>query len=169
MTQLTLFRILTFTLLPFAALFGFLGLLVLLSAFANPALLLPAFMFICFVLYTFSSLSFLSKGIDRGQPLKASLRDWIRVNSFVCMATGALFLINSLSIYLMGPLTLQTLVTTMMESQPNMPANVQPELLIRFLKIAAGLMMFVSMALLTHLFLNFRMMKHYRHLFGGGD
>jgi hypothetical protein len=165
MQSLTLFRILTFVLIPIAALFGFLDILVLLSALANPALLLIAFILGCFVIYTFVSLQFLTKGIDTGRPCKPGLRDWIRVNAFVSAFVGMMFLLNSLSIFFSSDASLKQLITQLLESQPNVPPMLTGELFLRIMKTVAYFMFFVSLALLVHIVLNFRFMKQYKHLF----
>ena len=97
--QLTVFRILTFILLPIASLFGVMDLMILPSALANPAILLIVFVLAAFVIYTFTSLRFLTKGIDIGRPCKPSLRDWIRVNAFASSFMGIMFLMNALSVF----------------------------------------------------------------------
>lgn len=165
MPSLTLFRILSFVLIPIAALFGFLDILVLLSALANPSLLLVAFILGCFVIYSFVSLQFLTKGIDTGRPCKPSLRDWIRVNAFVSAFVGCMFLLNSLSIFFSTDASLKQLISQLLESQPNVPAILTPDLFLRIMKAVAWFMFFVSVALLIHIFLNFRLLKQYRHLF----
>ena len=165
MRLLTIFRILTFILIPIAAFFGFLDMLVLLSALANPALLLIAFILGCLVIYTFVSMRFLTKGIDMGRHVKPSLKDWIRVNAFVSIFTGTMFLLNSVSIFFTSDTKLKELVTQLLESQPNVPSMLNAALFLQIMKIVAWCMFFVSLALLSHIFLNFRLMKQYRHLF----
>jgi len=165
MKQLTLFRILTFVLLPIASLFGVIDLLVVLSALANPAILLPAFILASFVIYTFTSLHFLTKGIDSNRPCKPSLKDWIRVNAFVCSFMCIMILANTLTIFFMNDITLRQLLKDMLEKQVNVPPMLNIELFIKMMKLAAWFMFFVSIILMVHLFLNFRLMKQYKHLF----
>ncbi|MGE5106163.1 MAG: hypothetical protein ACM3H8_01340, partial [Sphingobacteriales bacterium] len=64
MNQLTLYKILTIILIPIAALFGFLSLIMIFIALANPVLLLPLFIIIGFTIYTIASSVFLFKGIS---------------------------------------------------------------------------------------------------------
>ncbi len=165
MQQLTVFRVLTFILIPIAALFGILDLMVLVSAITNPAFLIVGFIFGCFVIYTFVSLQFLVKGIDTGRPFKSSLRDWIRVNAFVSSFAGIMFLLNSLTVFLSSDIILREAVTKLLNSQPNVPPMLNVELFLRVMKVAAYFMLFVSIVLLIHIFLNFRIMTQYRHLF----
>ncbi|MES2005640.1 MAG: hypothetical protein V4450_14070 [Bacteroidota bacterium] len=165
MKQLTLFRILSFVLLPIAAMFGFIDFILLLSALANPPLLLMVFLIAAFVIYTFSSLKFLSKGIDTGRPCKPSLRDWIRANAFVSVFMGVMFLLNAVSILFMSDVSLRQFIAQFRETQPNIPAMLTPELFLTILKMMAYFMLFVGAILLTHIFLNFRMLKQYGFLF----
>jgi hypothetical protein len=165
MKQLTIFRILTFILLPIAAMFGFIDIIFILSALANPALLLVAFILAAFVIYTFASLKFLSKGLDTGRPCNPSLRDWIRVNAFVSSFMGVMFLLNSLSVFFTSEVTLRQYLSQFLESQPNVPAMLNLELFLTIMKIMAWFMFFVSVVLLIHIRLNFRIMKKYGYLF----
>jgi len=165
MKQLTIFRILTFTLLPIAAMFGFLDFLFLFSALANPALLLMVFVLAAFVIYTFASLKFLTKGIDVEQPCRTSLRDWIRVNAFVSLFMGIMFFLNAASILFMSDVSLRQFVNQFRESQPNIPAILTTELFISVMKAVAYFMLFVSVVLVSHILINFRILKRYGYLF----
>ncbi|MCW3087745.1 MAG: hypothetical protein JWQ78_1131 [Sediminibacterium sp.] len=167
MKELTLFRILTFILLPIASLFAIMDLMMLGTALANPAFLLIVFIFAAFVIYTFSSLKFLTKGIDTGRPCAASLRDWIRVNAFVSIGMGVICLLNAVSVFLVSDVQLRQYLAQVLEKQPNVPPMLNLDLFLRIMKIAAGFMLFTSIILLAHIFLNFRVMKQYRHLFQG--
>ena len=165
MKQLTIFRILSFILVPIAALFGILDLLVLLNALGNPAMLFIVFVIAAFVIYTFASLKFLVKGIDTGRPCSRSLRDWIRVNAYVAVFMGVMSLLNVVSILFMSETTLREFVTKALEAQANVPPMLNINLFVSIMKIAAGFMAFVSIVLLVHIVLNFRLMKLYNYLF----
>jgi len=165
MKQLTLFRILTFILLPLASLFGVIDIIMLLPALANPAMLLPVFVLAAFVIYTFTSLRFLTKGIDINRPCKTSLRDWIRVNGFVSAFMGIMVLMNTLTIFFMNDVTLRQSLKELLEKQVNVPPMLNIELFVKIMKLAAWFMLFVAFILLAHIFLNFRLMKQYKHLF----
>lgn len=165
MKQLTIFRILTFILLPIASLFGIMDLMMIPSALANPAILLVLFVLAAFVIYTFGSLRFLTKGIDIGGTFKSSLRDWIRVNAFVSAFMAIMFLMNALSIFFASDVQLRQLLGQFLENQPNVPPMLNLELFMEIMQLAAWFMFFISIILLVHIFLNFRLMKIYRHLF----
>ncbi|MEN9684432.1 MAG: hypothetical protein RLZZ28_218 [Bacteroidota bacterium] len=166
MKQLTLFRILTYTLLPIVALFGFLDMLVILGALANPAMLLFAFLLTSLIIYVFSSLKFLTKGIDLNRPCKPSLRDWIKVNAYVSAFMGTMFFMNSLSIFFMSTLSLRQFIAQVMESQPTMPPVLTIDLFTTIMRGMSYFMFLVSVVLLLHIAINFRLLKKYVHLFG---
>ena len=165
MKQLTVFRILTFILLPISSLFGVMDLMMLPSALANPAVLLIVFVLAALVIYTFTSLRFLTKGIDIGRPCKPFLRDWIRVNAFASSFLGIMFLMNALSIFFASEQQLREILGQFLETQANVPPMLNLELFLKIMKLAAWFMLFISITLLVHIFLNFRLLKKYRHLF----
>jgi hypothetical protein len=76
-----------------------------------------------------------------------------------------MFLLNSVSIFFTSDIKLKELITQLLESQPNVPSMLNAALFLQIMKIVAWCMFFVSLALLTHIFLNFRFMKQYRYLF----
>lgn len=165
MKQLTIFRILTFTLLPIAVMFGFIDVLALFTALANPAIFLIVFIFTSFVIYTVVSLRFLTKSLDTGRPCKPSLRDWIRVNAFVSLFMGIMFLLNALSILFASDITLRQYIAQFRETQPNIPSILTPELFLTIMKGMGYFMFVISVILLAHILLNFRIMKQYASLF----
>lgn len=165
MKQLTIYRILTYILIPVACFFGLMGFLILIPALSNPPMWFMLFMFASLVIYTFSSLKFLSNGIDRNAPCKPSLRDWIRVNAFVCLGMGALFFLNAVGIYILGPVALQDFVERAMESQPNLPEGIDSSLFISIIKGVAGFMLVVSILIVAHVIFTFKMLKLFVHVF----
>ncbi len=165
MKPVSVYRVLTFILIPIAAMFGFMDLLFLISALANPAMLLIVFMFAAFVIYTFACLKFLGNGIDTGRPCKPSLRDWIKVNAYVSLFLGAMFFINANTILFMGETGLNNLIGQLRDAQPNMPARFSNAFFVTLLRGMSWFLLVVSIVLLTHIFLNFRVLKMYAHLF----
>ncbi len=165
MKTLTIYRILTYVLLPIAVLFGMIDFLMLFSALANPALLFIVFIMAGFVIYTFASLRFLTNGIDSNKPCKTSLRDWIKVNGYVSVFLGVSFLMNALSVFFSSETSLRKLLSNFLESQSNVPPMLTPDLFIYMMKIAAYFLFFVSVVLLAHIPLTFRLLKQYGYLF----
>ena len=165
MKTLTIFRIFSYLLIPIAVLFGMMDFFFLISALANPALLLMVFMLACFVIYVFSSLQFLTKGIDGGKNFKPGMKDWLKVNGYVSLFMGALFLMNAIGIFFSSEISLRQMIAPVLESQPNVSPLLSIELFSHLVKIVAYCMFFISLVLLTHIYLNFRYLKQYQALF----
>ena len=165
MKALTIFRILTFVLLPIAALFAVIDFFMLLTALANPAMLFIVFVMAGFVIYSFASLRFLTKGIDLNKPCKPSLKDWIKVNGYVSIFLGVSFLMNAFTVFFTIEANLRQILNQFLEQQPTVPAMLTPELFIYMMKIAAWFLFFISVVLLAHIPINFRMLKQYGYLF----
>lgn len=89
--SLKLYRILSFILIPLALLFAFIDIAFLITAMANPSVLIFVFAIACLVVYTFLSFSFLKRGIEREQHQSAKLKDWIKVNAYVSLFLCSLF------------------------------------------------------------------------------
>lgn len=165
MNQLTIFRILTFILLPVASLFAVMDLMIIPGALSNPALLLIVFILAAFVIYIFASLRFLTKGIDTGRPFNPALRDWIRVNAFVAGAMGLMFFLNAMSVFLVSDIQLRQYLSQFIDTQANVPPMLNIELFVNMMRIAAWFMLFISIFLIVHIIINFRLMKIYHYLF----
>jgi hypothetical protein len=163
---LTFYRIISFILLPIAGILGFFGLFALISALANPAFLLGVFMLACIVIYTFTSFSFLSKGITRQLPCKPSLRDWIRVNAFVSLAFAVLSLSQGFT-YL-GNAAMQKQVLDMgmsMAAQSSAQASFSRQYLSQIMNGTIYFMIFLATVLFIHIFITFRLLRQYKYLF----
>ncbi len=163
--MLTLFRILTFLLIPVAVLFGLMDLVMLLVALGNPALLLGFFIVACFVIYVFASLKFMNTGIDRGAPCKPSLRDWVRVNAFVCIYMSVSTILTCSRYFFKSRAAMRAEFEQMLASQPNMPKMANADLLYSVMQGSLYFMLLVSVVLLVHIIINFSLLKRYKHLF----
>jgi hypothetical protein len=165
MKQLTIYRILTFILLPFAALFGAIGFFMLLVGLSNPQVLFSAFILAGFVIYLFSSLRFLLRGIDTGKPCKVSLRDWIRVNGFVSIVLVFSFLQSAATIFFSSKEEIKKLYDQSVTIQPEIPKFMNLNLYVTMMHAAAYFLLFMGILLLIHIPLTFRLLKKYVHLF----
>lgn len=163
--MLTLFRILTFILIPIAVLFGFMDVIFLFGALANTAFLLGFFVLGCFVIYVFASLKFMNTGIDRGAPCKPSLRDWIRVNAFVSIYMSVSTILTCLRYFFTDKNTMRTEFEQMLSTQANVPKMVNADLLYSIMRGSLYFMFLVSIVLLVHIIINFTLLKRYKHLF----
>lgn len=164
MKGLILYRILTFILVPIAAILSLFALMAVLVALSNPALLLGAFMLACMIIYIFCSFKFLNKGILANQPCKHSLRDWIRVNAFVTIAFAFLSLFQSTAL-LSDPKLLHDTITGRLPTQSELPSSISVESLKNTMIGTLYFMVFLSVVLIIHIFITFRLLKVYKYLF----
>lgn len=164
MIKLGFYRILTLVLLPFAALFGFMALMMLFVALANPPMLLPVFVVACVAIYVFASFNFLNKGILQGRQCKTSLKDWIRVNSYVSIVFSIMVLLN-LGVSISNPEILTQAVEQAMPMQGGQAQFTKQEVL-----AATKLLMFIlgtiAALLLVHIIISLRLLRQFGDRFG---
>jgi hypothetical protein len=165
MKQLTIFRLLTYILLPFASFFAVMDLIMLLSALGNPSLLFAVFLIAAFCIYVFASLIFMIRHIDRNQHAKSSLKDWIKVNAYASLFLGFQFLISAVGIFYMGEQDLKNVVDKFLETQSNMPSNLNITLFVKVMRGAAYFLFFFAFVLLIHITMGLRLIKQYAFLF----
>lgn len=165
MNQLTLYKILTIILIPIAALFGFLSLIMIFIALANPVLLLPLFIIIGFTIYTIASSVFLFKGISNNQPCKPKLKDWIKVNGYVSIVMGVMTIFNTITLMSSKKSDLKPYAEQMLAMQPVKQPGMDAEALLRIMSAISYGMMTFAILLLIHLFISFRLLKKYQYLF----
>ncbi|HNL83263.1 MAG TPA: hypothetical protein PKG56_07715, partial [Chitinophagaceae bacterium] len=82
----SIYQVLNFLLLPFALLLGFTAFPMIIAALANATALLPLFMIVCIIIYIYCSIRFFNRGVKQQQICNKSLKDWIKVNAYVCIA-----------------------------------------------------------------------------------
>ncbi|HVX49430.1 MAG TPA: hypothetical protein VHB48_04705 [Chitinophagaceae bacterium] len=159
------YRLITFILLPIAGYIALNLLFILPSALANPSLLLPVFIYFAVAMYTFASFIFFVKGVQAGKPMKASLKDWIKVNAYVSIIF-ALFAILATLTYLGSP-QLQKIVAdnfdkfkTAMGQQ-----SIDESKFLLFLKRSLIFLAVYSAVLVTHIIITLRIIKKYAGLF----
>ena len=160
-----LYRILTYALLPIAALLGLGALMFLMMALANPALFLPVFTTAATVIYIVASLIFLQTAILGNKACKKSLRDWIRVNAFVAIVVAAGSLMQGISL-LRDP----AVVKAMEEQYSAMAAQSGNDAPLPFdmavlMRAVAWFVIGFAVALITHILLGFRLLKQYAGYF----
>jgi hypothetical protein len=166
MNQLTVFKVISFLLVPVALLFGLMSIIVLIMALsANPALLIMAFAMACFVMYVFASLYFLMFSISNDRPCKASLKDWIKVNAYGSLFISVLFLMNASAVFFINDINLRQIISEMMEQQPEIAGKITLDVFIKMFKVVAGLMFAISALTITHILIHFKLLKRYDYLF----
>ena len=165
MKQVQIFKVLTYLLIPIALLFGFMALLVLPTALANPALLLVVFIFSCITIYTFSSLRFVTTAINKAKNCNPSLKDWIKINGYISVGTAFMFLLNSIAILMLRPIEFNDFVSKAMETQSSLPPSITPALVGQMLKYTAIFMLITSTIILIHARMQFVFLKAYSYVF----
>lgn len=103
---------------------------------------------------------FLQK-IKQEQPLNKGLRDWIRVNAYVSIFMSFLFLFNALVILVLPATQLGNLLQPSIDLMGNMANGVSVDKLIHQMKLFSIFLLLLSILLLVHIFINFRLQKIY--------
>lgn len=166
MQQLTIYKILTYILLPFAALFGFVAVIFFFVGLANPLILLPVFLFAGFSIYTICCTIFLTKGIINNRYCKPSLKDWIKVNGYVASFLGAMSLTNCLSILTTPKAKFKDLAAELLANQPIKPAGFSIDTIVSMMIGMSYVLLAFAIILLVHVSINFRLLKKYGYVFG---
>ncbi len=162
--MLTLYRILTYLLLPLAILFSFMGVLLLPAALTNVTLLLPLFILVATVIYIFSSFRFLTTAILRKEAMKHSSKDWIKVNGYVAMFWGIGLLIQAFlfygkpEIYEQAQLQVEAFSKQMKEAEMNVNVRSLIDGILIFLGITGAV-------IVAHVTLTFRYLRAYAGAF----
>ncbi len=93
----TVFRILSFILMPVAVLIGVIDATNFLpQALSTPQLLLPVFVMAAIVMYVFSSFRFYRNGINGTTVFTHKTKDFIKVNGYVAVGFSMLTLVQSI-------------------------------------------------------------------------
>lgn len=161
--KLTIYRVLSFLLLPMAILFAVAVLLLIRAAFANPLLLVYLFIGASISIYTFASLNFLIRGIDGKNLLGKSSREWIIVNAFVSVIYSLLAVAQGLVV-----LFYPEIVKTMAENAKNNAGSalvLSPEQLSLYINGLSYFTLTYGVVLFIHIIFSFQYLKKYAYLF----
>lgn len=159
-TELTIFKVLTYLLLPIGFFFGMVALMMLVVAIANVQLLLPLFLMACFTIYIFTSFRFTQR-IVADQPVSGKLRDWMRVNGFVTIFMSILFLMNAAAILFLPEQKLVEMIQPTIDTMGTLAGGITAEQMVGRLKSFSVFLLVMSVTLLVHLVINFRLQKIY--------
>jgi len=166
MKQLTIFRILSFLLVPVAILFAIMDIFLFVMALsANPALLLFAFALACFVIYVFASLKFLMSNIDHQKTSSSTLKDWIKVNAYASLFISVLFLMNSTAAFFINDINLRQMISEMMEQQSEISDKISLDVFIKMFRVVSSIMFCISAISIAHILIQFKLLKRYDYLF----
>ena len=162
-TELIIYKILSFLLLPVAAFFGLVCLLALLSALGNPSMLISVFLFACMVIYIIASFIFLTKAIDSNKHCKPVLRDLIRINGTI---TFVFFLLAAISFFSVkaNPALLEEGMKQWTAST-TLPQGVTVSDLQKAMASLLNFFIVLSIVLLIHIVITFRLLRKYRLAF----
>jgi hypothetical protein len=160
-----LYKFLGYLLLPIAFVFGFFDIIFLISALANPEVLLFVFAIGSWICYILLSNRFCRKGILREQHLSKNFKDWINVNAIVSMILCCLFFIIGIQILTTSDAKLLQLIEEKAKTSPDIPADFDMKLLVTVTKNVSAVLLLTSFISLPHLFLTFRFLKKYSYLF----
>ena len=163
MKALTIYRILSYLLLPVAGLLGIGTLMALMFALSNFAFLLSVFISGATVIYVFSSFVFLQKGITKHLYLKHSLKDLVKVNAYVAIVFSVMGLIQGVSI-LMTPGLAETFIENMISMQAGAIKASKADML-RMINGVLYFMLAISALLFVHINFTLRYLKQHADLF----
>lgn len=158
--ELTIFKVLTYLLLPIAFFFGMVAMMMLVIAISNVQLLLPLFLLACFTIYIFTSFRFTQR-IAAGQPVSGKLRDWMRVNGFVTIFMSILFLMNAIAILFLPVQKLVEMIQPTIDSMGSLAGGISAEQMVGRLQSFSIFLLLLSVTSLVHLVINFRLQKIY--------
>jgi hypothetical protein len=161
------YRILTYLLLPLGVIFAFLTLAALTASLGNVAALLPSFLCGSTVIYIITSLIFLQNGILGEKKCKPGLFDWIRVNGFVALFMGSVFIFQG--IFLRGNAEISELLKVQMDTMTEQLNEADKTKMPNLEKLISGVLNFMlvsGLLLVIHIMLGFSVMKKYAAVFG---
>lgn len=163
MTQLNIYRILSYILITIAIILGIAVLLALLLALANPALLLSVFVAAAVVLYSFSSFLFLINGIDGKRKQKPKLKDFIKVNAYVAVVFAVMNVFQAVSV-IANPSVLNEVLNQAMAMQKT-TTPLPMGFMLKILKGMVWFLLFYGIVLIVHIQLSFSMIRKFGNLF----
>ncbi len=161
--MIQLYKVLSFVIMLIALLLSFMVIAGLFIALANPVLLLNVFILGAVVIYSFTSFSFLQKGLIRKQKVKSKLKDWIKVNAYVAITFVTLVFFQTISI-VMSPTVLKTVIDQF-QSLQTAQTSIPKGQLFQLMQIVMYAMLIYALMLGTHIAITFRLIKQHSDLF----
>lgn len=160
-----LYLVLSYLLIPIALFFGLVVSFAVITSFANPSVLLPAFAMACIVIYSFTSFKFLKLGIEKEQILSTQLKDWIKVNAYVSLLIFCMFFLNAVGILISNDASLINYLDNFFAQQPNLPPGFNSQLLLKAFRIAAYFLFVIGALGILHIRMTLKLVRVYDHLF----
>ncbi len=162
-TEIIVYKILSFLLLPVAAFFGLVCLLALVTALGNPSMLISVFLFACMVIYIIASFIFLTKGIDSNKRCKPVLRDLIRINAVITFIFFLLAAISFISVKANPALLAEGM--KQWTNSTTLPPGVTTSDLQTAMASLLNFFIVLSVVLLIHILITFHLLRKYRLAF----
>ena len=163
MTSLTPYRIISYILLPIAALLGIFGLGMFVFALVNPVVFIPALTFSCVVVYIILSFIFFMKAVENNKKCKSSLRKWITSTGIISVLFAGTTLFNCISLFY-SPDLISSGISQSMSMQKNIAA-VPMDLMVKVFKGVLYFMVFFAATLIIHVYETFKLLKQYAQSF----
>lgn len=166
--ELIIYRILSFLLLPVAALLAMNCLAAIVIALANPPILITVFLFACIAIYIIASYIFLKRGIERNSPRRPVLRDWIRINGFITLLLGLVGIPMFTGVKL-TPADAKLLLNQLQAQNGGRQFGIS---VAEFQNILSGFvtaLAVISIVLVIHVLITFHLVRRFRYLFSGDD
>jgi hypothetical protein len=160
-----LYLVLSYILLPIALFFGFMDSILLISALANPSVMILVFAMSCIVIYSFTSFKFLKLGIQREQILTSKLKDWIKVNAYVSLLMFCLIFLNAVSILLSNDVILIKFIDEFLAQQSGLPPEMNSQFVLKSLRVAAYFLFVIGAVGILHIRMTLKLVRDYDHLF----
>lgn len=165
--KLTMYRILSFLLLPVAVIFALCVIFMLGFAIQNLAILLPVLIIACVAVYSFISLRFLIKGID-GKKYLGRRSKYLLKTTGVVSGLFVIMIISQCIILVLHPEAVQQSVT---ETLTNFKGGLQfnKNELENYLRVMAYFFIVYGVVLGVHIILSFQHLEMYNYLFRSDD
>ena len=151
---------LTYLLLPIGLFFGISAFSSILLAFANPQILLSVFMMGCFSIYIYCSFRFLQK-IRSGEQITSKLKDWMRVNAYVCIFLSLILIVFVIAIGSLPAQKIEQLLQEAFDKMGDVYSDMSVEKYVQLMKGVSLFLLGLGILLLVHIFLNFQLQKQY--------
>jgi hypothetical protein len=163
MKKLTVYKILSYILLPIGVLLGIATLFSLLMALGNFALLFSVFIAAATVIYIFSSFVFLQKAVIKQLNCKYGLKDLVKVNAYVALVFAVLGVVESVSI--LSSKEMRDLVVDAMLTNYPPQLKIDKAQVLQSIKAGMYIVLFIGIVLQVHISLTFRYIRENNHLF----
>lgn len=156
-----LYRVLGFIINVFALFIAMALVFIIPASLTVPPLWLPVFMFVAIVLYTWFSQKFQRLVLIQQKPVRASLRDWIRVNGFVTIVSCILNISPIIALLRNPAAYIAAMKAALTQLGPQYEQSFKPE----SLTSVAIVMVVYLLILLVHVLWTFALIKKNREFF----